>query len=130
MRATFSIEPLEGRRLLSDGALGFAFPLGSFGAERVRAQVTDAAGNLYVTGYVGNGTTVDFNPSPRKTYAIAVPFGTDREFLAKYTPAGGLLWAALTPTPNARVNTLAVDRQSGNLLVGGEYYGTVNFGGG
>lgn len=124
-----SMESLEGRQLFAAGALGFAFPLGSFGAERVRGHVTDAAGNLYVTGYVGNGTTVDFNPSPRKTYAIAVPFGVDREFLAKYTSAGKLAWATLTPTSGARINTLAVDRQSGDLLAGGEYSGTVNFGG-
>jgi hypothetical protein len=128
MHAHPFIEPLEDRRLLSDGTLAFAFSIGARRGVRVTAQTTDAAGNLYLAGDAGQNTTVDFNPSPRKTYAIPILSDRPRQFLAKYTPTGAFAWARLTPDANARVNALTVDRYTGNLLVGGEYSGKVNFG--
>ena len=117
-------EQLEDRQLLSDGALGFAFSIGAERTDRVTVQVNDAAGNLYLAGWLGAGTSVDFNPSNRKTYKITVGFDSDRQFIAKYTAAGALAWAKLSPTPNIRIQAMAIDRSNGELLIAGENFGT------
>ncbi|HSI32887.1 MAG: hypothetical protein ACAI43_12285 [Phycisphaerae bacterium] len=123
----FAIEHLESRELLAAGGLEFGFAIGTNGgAEAIAAQATDAAGNLYVAGTIGS-QPVDFNPSPRKTFTLT-PGGANRAFLAKYTPAGGLVWARLVPTATGGAVTLAdvaIDRRTGDLLVVGDVTGSV-----
>ena len=76
------------------------------------AQAAEAAGYTSMT-------VADSLIYPRESDATYPYTDTgDREFLAKYTPAGKLAWATLTPTSSARINTLAIDRQSGDLLAG------------
>jgi len=121
------IEALENRRLLAAGTLGFGFGLFGTGNERITAQTTDAAGNLYLAGRIEG--TVDFNSSPRRTYNLT-PDGNSGYFIAKYTADGGLLWAKLVAgatNDNVRVNDLAIDRRTGDLLVGGDFRGGATF---
>ncbi len=127
MGANFSVELLEGRQLLAGGTLAFAFPLGTGGIDRINAQVTDSAGNLYLAGVVGAGT-VDFNPSPRRRFNVtAGKFATP--FIAKYTADGALAWARLVSNSDQYIQAeaLGIDRRTGDLLVGGEFSGTVTF---
>jgi hypothetical protein len=89
---TASVEPLEPRRLLSTTNLAdqlkFAFPLG---AADIAATATDAQGNVYIGGNFEG--TVDFNPARRKHFNLtALNTGGD-PFVAKYSSAGGLVWA-------------------------------------
>jgi hypothetical protein len=124
MGANITVERLEDRQLLSDGVLGFAFPIGAERTDRVTVQVSDSTGNLYLAGWLGAGTSVDFNPSNRKTFKITVGFDGDRQFIAKYTAAGALAWARLSPTPNIRIEAMAIDRSTGGLLIAGENFST------
>jgi hypothetical protein len=111
---------------------GFAIGLGpGTGGDEGLAIGTDAAGDSYVAGwYTG---TVDFDPSP----TAALPFttvgaqggdGTDHDlFVAKYDPAGALLWAHSFGSAGADIaRALAVD-QAGNVVVTGSFMGTIDF---
>ena len=82
-----------------DGRLNFSFLIGD--PERSNAFVqayymdTDAEGNIYVQGsFLGSA---DFDPSA-DVYRLGSPEqGTDRTFIASYTPAGELRFALALP---------------------------------
>lgn len=58
-----------------------------------RCVTTDAAGNVYMTGYF-QGTNVDFNPGLNPVLlTCANPAFSYDAFIAKYTPGGNCLWA-------------------------------------
>src|SRR5439155_12615006 len=110
------LECLEARTLLSGSA--FAVPLGTAGADAGLGVGTDAAGDVYVAGYV-NGATGN-------TYSV------DRNaFVAKYLPDHTLQWIrepVKLGTPFDIVATgIAVD-PSGNAYVTGNFRGIVRFG--
>ena len=91
----------------------------------VTGVVVDAAGDTYLTGSFGN--TVNFATSGPAVSLTAV--GITDVFLAAYSPLGALLWArdlAGTAGKRSQGNTLALD-DSGNILVGGQFAGSVNF---
>jgi len=104
-------------------ASAIAFAIGGPGADLVRAVVTDAAGNVFVTGeFTG---TADFDPSDA-THAFTSLGGTDL-FLARYSPIGELTWVVrIGDAPDESVTALAIDN-AGNLVLGGSFVGTVDF---
>jgi hypothetical protein len=105
------LEVLEDRRLLS-----FPLGLGASGADVGNSVIADRDGNVIVAGrYTGS---VDFDPGS----------GVDRltgggGFVAKYTPAGALLWARRF---DASVVKLAIDRGD-NVYAAGSFDRTVDF---
>ncbi len=86
------------------------------------ALAVDGSGNVVVGGlFAGVG---DFGGGP-----LSGAGGSDI-FVAKYTAAGGHVWSRrFGGTSTDRVNALAVDG-SGNVVVGGIFMNTVDFGGG
>jgi hypothetical protein len=85
------------------------------------AVATDASGNVYVTGYFFG--TVDFGGGPLvgNSYDIV---------LAKYSPTGAHLWSKnIGGSSSDMGQAIAVD-SGGNVLVGGQFAATVDFGGG
>jgi SdrD B-like domain len=83
-------------------------PLNSFGL----AATTDAANNIYIAG--GNITSIE-KPYPGLIHSDVY---TD-SFVAKYSPAGTLLWKTAVKGPGADLlQTIAVDG-SGNVFAGG-----------
>ncbi len=98
-------------------------PIGGTGVDRSNASATDAAGNVYVTGYFSG--TVDFNPSGAVANLVAT--GTQDAFIVKYNSAGAFVWAkSIGGIGNNSGTAIAVD-VSGDLLVGGYFSGTANF---
>ena len=82
----------------------------------------DSSGNVLVTGNFRG--TVDFGGGP------LTAAGSDDIFLAKLDPNGNHLWSKRFGDAEDQEGTgLAVDT-SGNVLVTGEFRGTVDFGGG
>jgi hypothetical protein len=82
---------------------------------------TDASGNVYVTGYFFG--TVDFGGG-----ALASA-GSYDVVVAKYTASGAHVWSRrFGGTGFELTQALAVDGQ-GNVLVGGHFAGTADFGG-
>jgi hypothetical protein len=100
----------------------------------ITADLTvDAAGNVFAVGQFKN--SVDFNPgSGRKdTYTVTNPGTEGGSFVLKLTTNGAFSW--VTPFLSRQqgsaygslvTSTVSVDGQ-GNVLVGGEYDGLVDF---
>lgn len=87
-----------------------------------RSVVLDIAGNLYITGYF-NGTT-DFDPN-----AGNVDFTSSEIdiFILKLDPLGNLVWAGtMGGASSDAAYSVAVDG-TGNIYVGGDYFGTADF---
>lgn len=96
---------------------GFALGRGSTGADHANAVAYDSTGNVYVGGSFAG--TVDFDP----VGTLELDAANGPGFLAKYTPAGTLLWAR---NVGGAVNDLAVDG-SGNVVATGGFEGTKDF---
>ncbi|WP_437503079.1 hypothetical protein [Sorangium sp. So ce1099] len=104
--------------------------LGGAGDQAAHDVATDAAGNLYVTGWFEG--TVDFGAGP------LVSAGYRDVFVLKLDPAGHALWSRrFGSSPDWESGTQIALDASGNILVGGSYSGApfegpppVDFGGG
>lgn len=110
-----------------DGTYQWVFSLTSSSS---RAELTDvqidSIGNVYIIGEY-TGSTLDLDPSGGVTNVTNS--GSKAVFLAKYSPAGSLIYANGFQTDN--LLGLAVDK-SGNAVITGSFGGTldINPGGG
>jgi hypothetical protein len=109
---------------VSNGQIfNYSSSLGSVDGDAGEAMVTDAKGNLYVTGYFSQ--TVDFDPGPG-VYNLSAD-GMEDIFFAKYAPSGALIFArriggALPEAPKS----IAVDG-FGNIVLTGYILGPSDF---
>ena len=88
--------------------------------EDARASITDAIGNLYVTGNFKGTITFEDKTLTSKGYEDA--------FLAKYDTNGKLIWLRHFSGPSySSGRCLAIDN-SGNIVVGGEFSGALTIG--
>jgi hypothetical protein len=124
------IECLESRLCLSAGDFGFAYQVGAVPKKHAsnndfgHAVYVDRNGYIYMAG--GFSGTVDFNPSPRKTFALTTTGGTDA-FVVKYAPDGSFVWARQAGgVDNDQATAVVVDRK-GNVYVGGGFSGSADF---
>lgn len=112
--------------------LGAAFGIGDFcgpvcwpepgGPSRGSAIGSDGQGNLYVLGTFSG--IADFDPGPGTFYLPGPEVSTrgSEMFIAKYSPAGELIWAK--NVPSFQPVDMAVDT-SGNLFVTGDHGGSI-----
>ena len=111
-------------RVEADGSTRWANGIVSNTSIQGGENVTDAAGNVYVTGdFSGNTTwnTTSGNP-------IRLSSTPQRAFVAKYDPAGKLLWVSAPSVTDVR--TVADElfvAPSGRLVVNGQVYGSVQY---
>ncbi len=108
------------------GAYLSAFRIGNANSEELNDIATDAAGNMFVTGNFRG--TVDFDPGSGTTNLTSN--GNEDVYLAKYSPAGSLLYAfRLNGTTSSTLLetgvSLAVDA-TGNYYLGGRFVGTID----
>ncbi len=88
-----------------------------------KAITSDAAGNIYTTGYFS--ATVDFDPGPGVFNLTSV--SAEDAFLAKYDPAGKLVWAkTIGDFRYQSGNALTLD-VAGNIYVTGIFFGITDF---
>ena len=104
-------------------AVGWAAQISSSSIDIGRAIATDSSGNVFVTGQYSAALTL-YNQGPLGTAGTTLPYtgGTD-VFVAKYSSAGAVLWAAQITGTNTSGDTgfgIATD-PSGNVLVTGQY---------
>ncbi len=71
--------------LTGDGAPVCAFQLGATGNNQGFNIVSDGAGGFLATGWIGSGTTVDYDPDPYRTYTVSNPAFAD-SFVLKLKP--------------------------------------------
>jgi len=110
-------------KLDASGNLVWAKQCGSFFGEYGKAVKTDAAGNVYVSGYFG-GTT-DFDPGAGIFYLGNA--GGDDAFFLKLDPAGNFVWAKkIGGVSGEQAYSLAIDG-SGNIFSTGYFQGTCDF---
>jgi hypothetical protein len=95
---------------------------GGKGAQIARAAAVDAMGNAIIVGSFDQG----FDDGTGE----AASAGMDDAFVLALDPAGKLLWSRRFGGPEADIpRAVAVDA-TGNILVGGSFGGSVDFGGG
>jgi hypothetical protein len=118
-----NVQQLETREVPA-GDLAYALQLTGLAPSSLTRVVADPIGNVYVAGnFTG---TIDLNPDPKVTSALASRGGTD-VFVAKYSNAGQLLWKRqLGGKANDTVADLALDGIA-NVYVGGTFTGAVDF---
>jgi hypothetical protein len=105
--------------------LGSAFALGSTGFENAQRVATDAAGNVLVAGNFSSAF-LDLDPGPG-TYLLSNAGGSDG-FVAKYDPAGNLLWGVqLASSASNTAPDVAVDGV-GNVLIASNFTGSIDIG--
>ena len=105
----------------STGSVLWAAQIGGTGADVGRGISTDTSGNVFVTGYYGAALTL-YNSSGVSNAALPFTGGSDC-FIAKYSSAGAVLWAAQitgTTTSADAGYGIATD-SSGNVFVTGSY---------
>ena len=107
----------------SSGEYVWAKVLGGTGIDQSSSLALDGSGNAVVTGYF-NGTA-DFDPSAGAANLTSA--GGNDIFVAKYNSSGEYVWAkAMGRTAADAGYSLALDG-SGNVLVTGAFFGTVDF---
>lgn len=86
---------------------------------------TDAAGNVYVTGYFGG--TVNFQSTFSLTPYLLTSFGSSDVFVLKIDPNGNFVWARqLGGMATDEGLSIAVDA-AGNVYTTGHFSGTADF---
>ncbi len=105
----------------TNGTAQWAKRYGTTGDEFVTAVDVDDSGNIYLGGYFGGAG--NFGGSTT-TSAGGWDF-----FMAKYNSTGNFVWSSrVGGTSDDVITCLTLDQYKTNILVGGHYQGTVNFG--
>lgn len=103
--------------------LSWAKSFGSDKTEEGKSIAIDAAGNIYVVGSFDGNT--DFDPGVDSFKIASVDLNDI--FITKLDPAGNFIWAKSIGGPgNDVANNICID-PSGNLLITGQYFYTVDF---
>ena len=111
-------------KLDASGNFLWAKAIGGLADERGMNITTDAAGNVYVTGYFAG--TVDFDPSVLGI-SLMVTLGDPDIFVCKFDAAGNFIWSrAMGGTGYDYSFSLAVG-SSGNVYTVGKFQGTADF---
>ncbi|CAN0451331.1 unnamed protein product, partial [Laminaria digitata] len=104
--------------------LQFAGGIGGTSNDSGEDIAVDAMGNTYITGLFFG--TADFDIDPNSTFNLTSA-GQDDIYVAKYDPAGALIWAQRIGGSDSDFgHGIAVDL-SGNVLVTGDFHDTVDF---
>ncbi len=101
----------------------WAHQLGASSNDEAASVATDAAGNVYTTGYFQN--TVDFDPGT-DTYNLTA-FGGYDIYVSKLSASGNFLWAKqFGGQINEEGSSITVDN-SGDIYFTGYFQGTADF---
>ncbi len=116
-------------KLNASGNLVWVRSVGGSGGDVGYRIKTDAAGNVFYSGWYGR--TVDFDPGPASYFLTASTGVTinDHAFVSKLDPDGNFIWAWTTSgvPALAEVPLLALDQNEDIILAGTFEFGTVTF---
>ncbi len=109
----------------SSGSLIWAHAIGDILEENGFALAFDLAGNILLAGSFSD--TVDFDPGPGNTSLVSSSPYRDDAFVAKYTPAGSLIWVFKLDGTGVGTFPVSINTDNlGNILLSGKFYGTVD----
>lgn len=111
-------------RYSSAGLFQWAFSLGGNASlDNLADMLVDGSGNIYITGSISD--TVDFDPGLGQQLLNGTSGSS--MYLAKYDSSGNYQWAFMIDTDPQQQegHSLAFDN-SGNILAGMQYHGTVD----
>lgn len=115
-------------KLDNDGNFIWAVSIGdpASNADLAYSLATDDFGSVYITGIFGE--TVDFDPGVSTFLLTPVSGGGFRDvFILKLDESGNFIWAkSIGGTSSDIAFALTVDL-SNNVIIGGHFYGTVDF---
>jgi len=132
MLGTFSVRRnMSARSVVANGgaltriapAVGWAARIASDNSDIGYAVATDSSGNVFVTGTYVTALTL-FNSSGVSNASLGASGGGDC-FVAKYSPAGAVLWAARIASTSSDIGYGIATDSSGNVFVTGSYASTV-----
>jgi hypothetical protein len=146
MRATVDLDPgpaiqsvtsagssdvFVARYAQSDGRYLSAFRFGGVGMDGSHALRVDAAGNVYVAGWITGRVDLDPGSGERILVGTSTGGGTD-VFVAKFTSSGTLAWASavLSNASGAAAFGMATGVGIGanaSVWITGRFYGTADF---
>ena len=107
------------------GALIWAFPIGNNQDDACNGVTIDHSGNIYVTGYLQQ--VAEFKGTGTSSTMLTSAGGKDI-FIAKYNPAGQLIWVNQAGGTTDDEGT-AVSVTANGVFITGYYTGQANFGG-
>ena len=114
-------------KLAATGAHLWSKGMGSTGPDYGRGVAFDPSGNVVVTGSFNYGS-----PGPDSVNfgcGAMTSVGGDDIFVVKYAPSGSCLWSRqFGDSYQQNAQAVATDA-SGNILLTGAFFGTLNFGG-
>lgn len=113
--------------VLSSQSLVWAKRIGSAEIDLCTSIASDAAGNIYVTGFYGGD--IDLDPGPGTFTVSGGQNGTRSIFVLKVNSSGQYIWAKTFQSQSgqkASGNGITVDA-SGNVYIVGDFMGTVDF---
>jgi hypothetical protein len=103
----------------------WSFSVGDLTHDDGKGIKCDATGNIYVTGYITGAP--DFDPSAATTTLTGTGIYADA-FIAKYDPAGNLIWCNnITSSPEDDVSFCIDLDASSNIYVGGYFKNVADF---
>jgi hypothetical protein len=105
----------------SAGAVSWAAQIGATGNAFGYGIATDTSGNVFVTGQYGSTLTL-YNTGGGTGATLPLTGATADAFIAKYTSAGAVAWAAQITSAAADFGQAIATDTSGNVFVTG-YYG-------
>jgi hypothetical protein len=103
----------------SAGSVVWAAQIASTGTDQGNGVSTDSSGNVFVTGYYNAALTL-YNTGGTTGATLAVTGGYD-VFLAKYSSAGSVVWAAQIAGTGTDYGYGVATDSSGNVFVTGSY---------
>src|SRR5688572_29875269 len=117
----------------TDGQFILCITFGGNHIDKVQSVTTDAAGNIYITGFFRGGN-VDFDPSPATAILNSngenggdPGYGGDI-FVAKYTSTGQYVWAFNVGGTLLGDNGICIKTDgAGNVYVGGYFFENIDF---
>src|SRR6218665_2025973 len=110
-------------KLDAAGNFQWAIAFGDTGIDRGSFIATDAAGNVYVTGFFSG--TVDFDPGPGTS--VQSTLINQSAFILKISTSGNLVWSKSIAYFGLKYAVaLALDLQ-GNVYVTGDFNGSADF---
>ena len=111
-----------------NGTILWAFKIGGTGEDEASAITLDSSGNIYLTGYINEGTNY-FSGTSSSTpdSTITNPSGLDF-FVAKYNPDGTLLWVRHSDGSSGDAKGLGIYAENSSIFASGYCTGSTSFG--